>query len=42
MTLFRGIHLETPYFLTRRETVKRRNHAAEVSEFTRSHDGGGV
>jgi SAM-dependent methyltransferase len=42
VTLFRGIHLETPYFLTRRETVKRRNHAAEVSEFTLSHDGGGV
>ena len=34
VTLFRGIHLETPYFLTRRETVKRRNHAAEVAEFT--------
>jgi SAM-dependent methyltransferase len=42
VTLFRGIHLETPYFLTRRETVKRRNHAAEVAEFTLAHDGAGV
>jgi SAM-dependent methyltransferase len=42
VTLFRGIHLETPYFLTRRETVKRRNHAAEVAEFSLAHDGAGV
>jgi SAM-dependent methyltransferase len=42
VSLFRGIHLETPYFLTRRETVKRRNHAAEVAEFTLAHDGAGV
>jgi hypothetical protein len=42
VTLFRGIHLETPYFLTRRESIKRRNHAAEVAEFTLAHDGGGV
>jgi SAM-dependent methyltransferase len=36
VALFRGIHLETPYFLTRRETVRRRNHAAEVAEFSLS------
>jgi hypothetical protein len=42
VALFRGIHLETPYFLTRRETVRRRNHAAEVAEFTLAHDAGGV
>ena len=42
VALFRGIHLETPYFLARRETVKRRNHAAEIAEFTLAHDAGGV
>jgi SAM-dependent methyltransferase len=42
VALFRGIHLETPYFLTRRETLRRRNHAAEIAEFTLSHDGRGV
>ena len=42
VTLFRGIHLETPYFLTRRETLRRRNHAAEIAEFTLAHDRAGV
>jgi SAM-dependent methyltransferase len=42
VALFRGIHLETPYFLTRRETLRRRNYAAEIAEFTLAHDAGGV
>lgn len=42
VALLRGIHLETPYFLTRRETLRRRNHAAEIAELTLSHDGAGV
>ncbi|HVR29471.1 MAG TPA: methyltransferase domain-containing protein [Thermoanaerobaculia bacterium] len=34
VALFRGIHLETPYFLTRRETLRRRNHVVEIAEFS--------
>jgi hypothetical protein len=42
VALFRGIHLETPYFLVRRETVRRRNHVVEVAEFSLSHGGAAV
>jgi SAM-dependent methyltransferase len=40
--LFRGIHLETPYFLTRRETIRRRNASLEVAEFSLSQHWPGV
>ena len=42
IALFRGIHLETPYFLARRETLRRRNHVVEIAEFSLTHHGGEV
>ena len=42
VALYRGIHLETPYFLARRETIRRRNHVLEVAEFSLTHHGAGV
>ena len=35
--LYRGIHLETPYFLARRGILRRRNCSLELAEFTLSH-----
>ncbi|MDX1385605.1 MAG: methyltransferase domain-containing protein [Thermoanaerobaculia bacterium] len=35
--LYRGVHLETPYFLARREILHRRNCSLELAEFTLSH-----
>ena len=35
--LYRGIHLETPYFLARREILRRRNCSVELAEFSMSH-----